>query len=135
MSPFIRDGDVITVSPLEGREPKLGTVLAFIHPKSRRLAVHRVVGRRGDAWMLSGDNVSGADGLVKLDEIVGQVTRVERKGRPVRFGRGPVRLPIALLNRCGWLAKVTITMGRLRRMSSRTHSEDSESAASEEGQV
>ena len=115
MSPFIREGDVITVSPLAGRPLGLGEVIAFISPETMRLVVHRVVGRQGDGWILAGDNVRRADGLVELDNLVGRVTSVQRNGRPVRFGLGPERVPIALLSRWGWLTTIVTTMWRLPR--------------------
>jgi hypothetical protein len=43
MSPFIRDGDVITISRLSGDSPGQGTVVAFSQPKTGKLIVHRVV--------------------------------------------------------------------------------------------
>jgi len=114
MYPFIRDGDVISVASPDRRTPGVGQVVAFIHPDTGKLVVHRVLRRRSAAWLLRGDNVRESDGLVPLDRIVGRVISVERGGRPVRFGLGPERIPIALLNLGGWLPTLTETMWRLR---------------------
>ncbi len=98
MSPFIKDGDVITVSPLNGTSPGFGDVAAFIHKGTGRLVIHRVVGKREDSYFIKGDNASEADGLVQKANILGFVTGVERKGKKVFIGLGPERFLIALLS-------------------------------------
>jgi len=103
MSPFIRDGDVVTVSPCPRDTMGLGDVVAFVQPCSGRLAVHRVVGRGRDSWRIRGDNTPEADGWIGHDDILGRVTRVERAGKRVRLGLGPERVLIALFSRRGWL--------------------------------
>ena len=54
MSPFIRNGDVITVSPLSAASPRIGDVAAFIHPRTRRLVVHRIIGKKGVSFFHKG---------------------------------------------------------------------------------
>jgi len=49
MTPFIRDGDDITLAPVSvERDIRLGEVVAYLRrlPDGRQLVVHRVVGRR-----------------------------------------------------------------------------------------
>ena len=99
MSPFIRDGDVITVSPFSDRKPGLGDVMAVIHPGTNRLVVHRGLRQKGDVWQLCGDNVLTSDGWVPPDNIIGRVNRIERNGRQLRLGMGPERVLIAFLKR------------------------------------
>jgi len=103
MSPFIREGDVITIAPCSATSVKLGQVVAFVNPSTGMLTVHRVVGIRRDACLMQGDNEGYPDGWVPRTCILGQVTRLERNGRPVRLGMGPERIWIALLHRVGWL--------------------------------
>jgi hypothetical protein len=103
MQPFIREGDVVTVSPLRGAAPRLGDVVAYAELEGDRVVVHRVVGTRGGAWLVKGDNNPGADGLVVPAQIIGRVTRVERGGRDVSLGLGPERWLIARLARSGLL--------------------------------
>jgi hypothetical protein len=89
MTPFIRDGDVITISPLRSTAPTSGEVVAFIHPQTNKLVVHRIVARRSTAWVIQGDNAPNeSDGLIAQENILGRVTRVERDGRIVRSGLG-----------------------------------------------
>lgn len=99
MSPFIKDNDVVTISPVSEASPGLGDVIAFVHPKTERLLIHRVVGKSGDACLVKGENALEPDGLIERKDIVGIITRVERKGRKVLLGLGPERVLIALLTR------------------------------------
>ena len=48
MSPFIRDGDVITISPRNKKKPAVGKVVAFLQPDSGRLVVHRIIKQSED---------------------------------------------------------------------------------------
>ena len=114
MAPFIRDGDVICVSPLASRAPGLGDVAAFIHPETKSLCMHRVLSVHGDCFLIQGDNMpEKSDGLISREAIVGRVTRVERSGRRVRLGLGPERILLAILSRCGGLAVIRRYAGPL----------------------
>jgi hypothetical protein len=107
MTPFIRDGDVICVSPLASRAPGLGDVAAFIHPDTKLLCLHRVLSVHGDRFLIQGDNMpENPDGMIPREAIVGWVTHIERAGRKVRMGLGPERLLLALLSRRGLLAVI-----------------------------
>jgi hypothetical protein len=103
MFPFIRDGDIISLSLCRDPSPRLGEVVAFLRPETERLLVHRVVGKIGDSWMIKGDNGSKMDCLVPRANILGCVTRVEREGRRIRLGLGPERHLIAFLSARGLL--------------------------------
>jgi signal peptidase I len=115
MSPFIKNGDVITVSPLNGTSPGLGDVAAFIRKGTGRLVIHRVVGKREDSYFIKGDNASEADGLVQKANILGFVTGVERKGKKVFIGLGPERFLIAFLTRRGLLFPMLLPAWRIFR--------------------
>jgi SOS-response transcriptional repressor LexA len=119
MSPFIKDGDLILVSPVSKVKPSLGMVVAFVQPVSGILIVHRVVGRKGTAFLIQGDNTGGKpDGLFQPQDILGCVTGVERNGRRVVLGLGPERFLIATLSRSGllrglfWLLRSVKGIGR-----------------------
>jgi signal peptidase I len=106
MSPFIKDGDVITVSPLSGALPRRGDVVAFTHPDTERLVIHRVVGKKGRYFLLKGDNVSRVENKVPRKNLLGFVNIVERNSKQVFLGLGPERFLIALLTRIGFLSHV-----------------------------
>jgi hypothetical protein len=113
MSPFIKDGDVVTISPLHGSTPRLGNVVAFNHPEAGKLVIHRIVRKQGSSYLARGENTFDADGLIDKQDIVGFVTRVERKGRRVLIGLGPERLLIAFLSRNGLLLPLLYLMWKM----------------------
>lgn len=99
MSPFVRDGDVITVSPLSDLSPRLGDVVAFIRPENEKLVVHRVVGKRDGFYLIKGDSTTNYTDVIPGANILGRVSRVERNGKRVYLGLGPERRLIAFLTR------------------------------------
>lgn len=102
MFPFIRDGDVITVSPLNRSLPSIGDVVAFNHPLDKRIVVHRVVGRSTKGYLIiKGDNVKKPDGNILINYVVGRVSKVQRNGRRVFLGLGKEKYLIALFSRLG----------------------------------
>ena len=120
MSPFIRNGDVLTVSPLSGRA-RLGDVVAFIRQGTGGLAIHRVVGTSAGGCLIRGDNSSRDDGYVAAENILGRITKVERNGKKILLGLGPERYLIAFLARKGLLIPLFLPVPRrlktlLRRM-------------------
>ncbi len=114
MIPFIKDGDVITVAPLQDQVLSLGSIVAYVQPSSGHLIVHRLIGRQGTSSIIQGDNtLTRQDDLVPQENILGYVTLIERAGHHVPLGLGPERKLIALLSRNGWLL---ILLNRLRAM-------------------
>ena len=77
MTPAIRNGDVITVSPLKNLLPRRGDVLAFRHPDRTQMLVHRVLHARVGKYLIQGDNCPIADGWIPAENILGLITRVE----------------------------------------------------------
>ena len=116
MTPFIQDGDILTVAPLNGRTLHLGEVVACAHPDTGRLAVHRVIAELNGAMMLRGDNSPEPDGLIPRENILGVVTRVERAGHDVRVGLGAERVLIALLQRANALPRAVYLVACIRRI-------------------
>ncbi|MBD3386644.1 hypothetical protein GF407_17205 [candidate division KSB1 bacterium] len=99
MSPFIRNNDLITLAPVDSRPIRSGDIVAFIHPYSKQLVIHRVVGTCKEQFRLKGDNIGSEDGLISKRSIVGKV--VDIQGHPCRnrIGLGPGRILIAFLSR------------------------------------
>ncbi|MBI5650998.1 MAG: GNAT family N-acetyltransferase [Chloroflexi bacterium] len=98
MSPFIQDGDAITLAPFADA-PHIGEVVAFINPASDRLVVHRLIAETSDGFVLKGDNIAEPDGVFARAQILGRVVRVERDGKTVGGGIGAERAAIAFLSR------------------------------------
>ena len=106
MAPFIKDGDIVTVSPLGGVLPRIGDVVIFVHPINQNVVVHRVVAKKGTAYRVKGDNSRGIDIPLPLDNILGRLIKLERNGKRVLFGQGPERLLIARLARGGLFHRI-----------------------------
>ena len=101
MSPFIQDGDIVTVVRCSGNALRIGDVAAFVHPQGQRLVVHRVSGKAKDIVFLRGDNCPESDGPVSEKDILGRIIRIERNGKKTFLGFGPERLLISCLARPG----------------------------------
>jgi signal peptidase I len=80
MFPCMRPGDL-----LEIRRPsaaiQTGDVVVF--ERHGRLVVHRVVDRTGDLLITRGDRLRHPDAPVSAAAILGCVTAIERRGRPI----------------------------------------------------
>ncbi len=99
MSPFIRDSDVLSITSFNNGRIGFGQTVAFIHPQTEKLVIHRIIGNNPDGYLIKGDNAWNIDSLVPRENILGAVTRIERKGKQVSLGLGWERLVIALLSK------------------------------------
>lgn len=81
MTPAIRNGDIITVSPLKDIMPRRGDVVAFRHPDRPQMLVHRVLHTQIKKYFIKGDNCSEADGWLPAESILGLISKVERQGK------------------------------------------------------
>ena len=120
MAPFIKDGDIITVNPLKDRKPGLGDVMAFVHPETNQVVVHRIIAKRSTGFIIQGDSVGDhPDGLIPKENILGRVVDVHREGRNIWLGLGLERYIIALLSRIGLLRPIYQWIVSLRNRISR----------------
>jgi predicted LPLAT superfamily acyltransferase len=78
MRPFLRPGDILTVTPLTSRRVAIGEILCY--EADDRVYVHRVVARQTGALLVRGDALGHVE-LVRADAVLGHVTSVERRGR------------------------------------------------------
>jgi len=116
MSPFIKNGDFLTVSALGNADAGIGKIIVCVRPKNRMLIVHRVVGKNKNGYILKGDNIFNIDSLVHYDDVLGVVSSIERNGRPVLFGLGWERVIVAFFSRI----KVFPVVSRLWRKLQKT---------------
>ncbi|MDD5059687.1 MAG: S24/S26 family peptidase [Candidatus Omnitrophica bacterium] len=98
MFPFVCNGDIVTVSPFSNTI-KVGQVVIFTHPRSQALTLHRVVGKKGNNYIIKGDNALEIDAAVSRQNILGYVSGLERKGRSITLGLGKERCLIVFLSR------------------------------------
>ncbi len=106
MHPAVRDGDILTVAPLGGRPLRPGDIVAFVHPGTGGVRVHRVVALEDGGFVLKGDNALGADPRVGPAGILGRVVGLERDGRPRRLEPSPLAAAVARLSRTPWFTRV-----------------------------
>ena len=116
MHPTIRDGDVITVVPRGRRPPRTGDIVAFVHPETGGVRIHRIVGVEDGRYVLKGDNALGADPAVGRDRILGFVVGLERAGRRRTLEPAFLGAALARLSRSAWFTRLA---RRIRRTLSR----------------
>jgi signal peptidase len=99
MSPFIRDGDVLTTQSIESADLEVGDV-ALYRSAGNRLVAHRVVGKRKENGRLTlvmrGDSQSGSTELVYADQILGRVVSIQRGDKVFLMNRNALRLAAIL---------------------------------------
>jgi len=121
MSPFIKDGDVLTIVPLQGPAPRFGEVVVFTHPSTNKLIIHRVIKKKRGASLTMGDNIPDPDGFIAKAHIFGRVIKVERNGVKLLLGLGPERSLIAFMTRWRLLPLLAPIWRSLRFMIRRRH--------------
>jgi len=113
MSPFIKDGDVLTICPKRRKFFIKGTVVAYNHRKQNKIVIHRIIGKINDTTELKGDNTVGDADVVNENDILGYVSKVERSGRKTHIGLGPGRILISFLSRRDLLIPVMLPFRKI----------------------
>jgi len=92
MWPFIPDGAVVRLVPVQADELRVGQVVVR-RAHQGRVVVHRLSRRRGDDMETWGDGGPWPDGEGKVGEIIGRVVAIQEHGqwRPVVV-RSPLRM-------------------------------------------
>ena len=98
MSPFIRAGDIVVISPILGYPPHRGEVVAYLSPRSEAVIIHRIVRKVGPQYFIGGDNSLEPIEIVAEERLLGRVQVVERKGKRVRFSLNNLGVIVAVLN-------------------------------------
>ena len=99
MSPCIKNGDLLTVYPLADVSIRWGDIAAFTCPRTKKVFIHRLVGKNGGRYLMKADNGFYSDGLISGENILGVVKKIEREGREISFGLGFKQLIIAFLSK------------------------------------
>lgn len=95
MHPFIRDGDILWVKPVNASEIKIGDVI-FYRNSNGGITVHRLIKKISKNGKLSfltkGDSVSGVDEIIYPEQVQGKVIIIEHNKWRIRIDRGPGRI-------------------------------------------
>ena len=95
MHPLVRDGDLLTVEPVDVQSRRRGDLVFYRNPRGEAV-VHRLVRRLGQGASASietkGDGLPESDGLVPAPEIFGRVTAIERNGVRIGMRQPGIRL-------------------------------------------
>jgi signal peptidase I len=118
MVPFIRDSDVIVLAGLKNKPPRVGDVVAFTHPNTQALAIHRVIARDAEGWVIRGDHCTRPDGVFRQVDIIGRVIWTERNGRQTRISTRLLALCAAIASRRGLLSLAWRVYGKSRAAAS-----------------
>ncbi len=86
MRPTLPPGCVITIRPLQ--TPRLGDIVVFL--RGDRLLAHRLVHRRGGAWVCQGDARRTSDGPIARERIIGRVVEARLGERVIWTGPEPL---------------------------------------------
>lgn len=89
MLPTIKDGEAVTVAPVEHSAIKRGDILLYL--TRRGVTAHRVVkiskskkeAKEALGFILRGDAPGSSDESVRFDQVLGKVISVERDGRNI----------------------------------------------------
>lgn len=121
--PFIHEGDLLKIVPLESDRHFTGKTIAITHPRSKSLVIHRVVASRANHFLVKADNSSDQfDGWIDKEQILGRLARIERSGKNISFGLGTERYLIAFFSRYGILTRLISLARKIRQVASRDSS-------------
>ena len=83
MTPFVRDGDVVFVTPTATSDAGVGDVICYEAPPGT-LFVHRVIARDRDRFVTKGDALAFRE-VVERAQLLGTVVAIERCGKMKRL--------------------------------------------------
>ena len=119
MSPSIRDGDLLTIAPTDGRGLRLGDVL-FYRDDAGRLLCHRLLRKRGAGGTvvlgLRGDAQTGPIEWVQPAHLLGKAVLLGEAPHTIAIDSPRQRYRALIRSWAGyWIARQRITLGRWRR--------------------
>ena len=117
MHPFLRNGEVLVVSPVDSPEVSLGDIV--LYSDGGTLVCHRVFRKRGASFETKGDAQLRPDALIKPEQLIGRVTAVQKGSRTIRLDNLRGRVLNLLVSRLSVVtATLYIIMGKLKNAGS-----------------
>ena len=84
MAPFIRDGDTLTIEPVDFKRVSVGDIILFKSLQGN-LVIHRVIRKKPSSnvlqFLVQGDRAAHDDGWITGEQVYGKVTTIERGSR------------------------------------------------------
>lgn len=88
MTPFIRNGDILVIEPVEDNSLHLGDIL-FYRSMGRQLVAHRLMEKqvRNDSTILTmhGDAIPDSGEQIRHEQVIGRVASVQRRKKVYRL--------------------------------------------------
>ncbi|MFQ5574716.1 MAG: signal peptidase I [Terriglobia bacterium] len=95
MHPFIKNGEILRVKPVESADVDCGDVV-FYWTRGRGVVAHRLIRKKRlngeDIFVMKGDSVPVFDELVRAEQVIGKVIAIERNGRVRELESTPHRV-------------------------------------------
>jgi hypothetical protein len=102
MSPFVRDGDLLTVEPARANNLRIGDIVLFL-TSADKLVAHRLHGGaaspEGQRLLVRGDNQIESD-LIEPAQVLGRAIDVRRGSRARDPSSWPRRIAALAATRC-----------------------------------
>ena len=92
MHPTIRSGEHLHVKAVDARSLRVGDIV--LARAMRGLTAHRVIRLEHQTIITRGDNALRRDGALRLSDILGRITHVEREGATVTVPSAPLRIRV-----------------------------------------
>lgn len=83
MRPYIKDGDIVEVEPVNHSQIKKGDILLF-RGDLERLYLHRILKTKGNEFVLKGDSSKTVDGVIGPEKIIGRLISITKKNTTIK---------------------------------------------------
>jgi hypothetical protein len=117
MRPFLHNGDVVELEPLDSL-PVMGDVV-LVRSGRERYVLHRLVRVKGGKLFIRGDAQEYCEGPFTRGDVLGRVTRCCSNGRVRRLDSGPWRFAGLAWHLCAplnlWLLRCAVQLRGDRR--------------------
>ncbi|MGD0399268.1 MAG: S24/S26 family peptidase [Syntrophobacteraceae bacterium] len=119
MRPFLHNGDVVELEPLDSL-PVIGNVVLVRCGSDReRYVLHRLVRVKGEKLFIRGDAQTSCEGPFTQGDVLGRVTKCYSNGRTRRLDSGLWRFAGLAWHLCAplsiWLLRLTVQLRGDRR--------------------
>lgn len=115
MTPFIKNGETITISPVTGNLT-VGDVGVYKDVQNKRVLIHRVTHVLPSGYVFKGDAFHNSDGFVAKTQVVGIVSSIGCNQRSFHFRNLIPKRIMALCSELGLIALYNRFARLLRRI-------------------